>query len=84
MSEKKLYRSKSDRMLGGVCAGIAEYADMSSWLVRLLWILITMILMLVHCLGIFGIIVYILMWWLVPEEGDNDPNVIDAEYSYKE
>ena len=35
--EKKLYRSSNDRMVGGVCGGIAEYFNIDSSLVRLLW-----------------------------------------------
>lgn len=37
--EKKLYRSSNDRMVGGVCGGIAEYFNIDSSLVRLLWVL---------------------------------------------
>ena len=35
--QKKLYRSKSDRMLVGVCAGVAEYFDIDPTLVRVAW-----------------------------------------------
>ena len=35
---KKLYRSKDDRMLAGVCGGIAEYLDIDPTVVRILWI----------------------------------------------
>ena len=36
---KKLCRSKSDKMVAGVCGGIAEYLDISSTLVRILFVL---------------------------------------------
>lgn len=79
MPENKLYRSISDRKLGGVCAGIAEYADISSWIIRILWIIVTIITG-----GFFGILLYLLMWWLVPEAEEKDPDVIDAEYTINE
>lgn len=57
---KKLYRSK-DRMIAGVCGGIAEYFNIDPTLIRLLWALITLI-------GIFpGIIAYIICWIIIPE-----------------
>ena len=39
MNGKKLYRSESNRMLCGVCAGIAEYFDLDPTLIRLAWAL---------------------------------------------
>ena len=39
---KKLYRSATDKKLGGVCGGIAEYFDIDSTLVRLAWVLFTL------------------------------------------
>ena len=39
--KKKLYRSESDKKLCGVCGGIAEYFDIDSTVIRLLWLLAT-------------------------------------------
>lgn len=50
--EKKLYKSISNRMLCGVCAGIAEYFELDPTIVRLVWVLFTL------CGG-SGIIAYI-------------------------
>ena len=36
---KRLYRSKNDRMLCGVCGGIGEYLDIDPTLIRLVWAL---------------------------------------------
>ncbi|AEH60412.1 phage shock protein C, PspC [Methanosalsum zhilinae DSM 4017] len=58
---KKLYRSRNDRILGGVCAGIGEYLNADPTLIRLLWILFTL-------LGGSGIIVYIIAWIIIPEQ----------------
>ena len=57
---KKLYRSKHDKMLAGVCAGIAEYFDIDSTLVRLAFAIFT------FAYG-SGILVYIVCAIIIPE-----------------
>jgi phage shock protein PspC (stress-responsive transcriptional regulator) len=57
---KKLYRSTTDKMLGGIAGGLAEYFDIDSTLVRVLFILTVF-------LGGGGIIAYIIFWIIVPE-----------------
>ena len=57
---KKLYRSKRNRIIFGVCGGIGEYLDVDPTLVRLLWVLLSL-----H--GI-GIIAYVIAWIIIPEE----------------
>ena len=59
---KRLYRSKKDRMLGGVCAGLGEHLDIDPTVIRLIWAVITVI-----SVGT-GVLVYILAWILIPEE----------------
>lgn len=61
---KKLYKSKYDRKLCGVCGGIAEYFNIDSTLVRIAWAL------LVCCLGT-GILAYILAAIIMPNIPDN-------------
>ena len=56
---KKLMRSSTDKKLGGVCAGLAEYFDMDSTLVRVLWLLIVL------CGGT-GILLYVILWIVLP------------------
>ena len=58
--KKKLYRSKKDRKIAGVCGGIAEYFDIDSNLVRLLTVLTLF-------LGGAGVVVYIIAWIIIPE-----------------
>ena len=61
--EKKLYRSKHDRKLVGVCCGLAKYFTLDPVLVRVLWAVIS----------IFygaGILAYIVCAFLIPEEPD--------------
>ncbi|MBQ2698953.1 MAG: PspC domain-containing protein [Firmicutes bacterium] len=56
--EKRLYRS-DNRMLLGVCGGIAEYFGIDPTIVRLLWVLLTFI-------GFSGLIIYIIAAFIMP------------------
>jgi phage shock protein PspC (stress-responsive transcriptional regulator) len=56
-----LRRTRGDRMIGGVCGGIARATGLASWLVRLVFALMAI------CAGT-GVLLYVLMWILVPEE----------------
>ena len=58
---KRLYRSKKDRMLGGVCAGLGEHLDIDPTVIRLIWAVATVL-----SFGT-GIIVYVLAWIIIPE-----------------
>lgn len=57
----KLYRSKSNRILAGVCGGIGEYFKVDPTIVRLLWLLISIT-------GGAGVIAYIIAWIIIPKE----------------
>ena len=56
---KRLYRSGKDRILGGVCGGIAEYLEVDPVLIRLIWIAGT------FAFG-SGILLYIIAWIIIP------------------
>ena len=58
---KKLYRSRTDKMLGGVCGGLAKYFNIDPTWVRLGFILM------IFLAGI-TLLVYLIMWLIVPEE----------------
>jgi len=59
----RLMRSRTDRKIAGVCAGLAEYLDLDPTLVRILWFFLT------FASGCFpGIVAYILAWIIMPEE----------------
>lgn len=60
---KKLYRSKDDRLLGGVCGGIAEYFEADSTLVRVIFIIGLL------CSGC-GLLAYLLMYLIMPIRED--------------
>ena len=61
--EKKLYRSRTDKKLAGVCAGLAKYLNMDVTVVRLLTVLATLFI------G-GGLIAYIVCALVIPEEPD--------------
>lgn len=56
---KRLYRSRSNAVLGGVCGGIADYFSIDPTIVRLVW-LITVFM------GGAGILVYLVAWIIIP------------------
>lgn len=60
-ARKKLYRSRDERIVGGVCGGIAEYFKVDPVLVRIIFIL------LFFGAGT-GLLAYIIAWIIVPEE----------------
>ena len=70
----RLYRSESDRMLGGVCGGIAEVYDFDPSLVRI----ITLIFVLSAGSGLLA---YLAAWLIIPTESEvnNSENVKDVE-----
>ena len=67
--KNKLYRSKKDCVIGGVCGGIAEYFDIDTTLVRLLAVLI-------FFFGGSGIVAYIIGWIIIPQNpnGNTEDN----------
>ncbi|MGB9867700.1 MAG: PspC domain-containing protein [Bacillota bacterium] len=58
---KRLYRSSKNRMIAGVCGGIAEYFNVDVIVVRLIWLLLVL-------MGGPGIIAYIVAWIVIPPE----------------
>ena len=60
-SPKRLIRSRKDRMLAGVCGGIANHMVVDPTIVRLIFIIGTF-------LGFAGVLVYLIMWIVVPKE----------------
>lgn len=59
---KRLYRSRTNRMIAGVAGGVAEYAGVDATLVRLIWLVILLV-------AGSGLLLYILAWIIIP----NDP-----------
>ena len=59
---KRLYRSKKERILGGVCAGLGEHLDVDTTVIRLIWAVVSVL-----SVGT-GIIISILAWIIIPED----------------
>lgn len=57
--QKKLYRSEDNKMLAGVCGGIAEYFNIDPTLVRVIWAAVSIF-------GGGGVLLYIIMAIIVP------------------
>ena len=59
---KKLFRSRKNRMIAGVCGGIGEYLEIDPTVIRLIWVLLVFLS--------FGaaILAYIVAWIIVPEK----------------
>jgi len=64
MEYKRLFRSKKDRVLGGVCGGIGQYFNMDPVLIRVVW-----------AVAFFaagaGFLAYIIAWIIIPEDPAN-------------
>ena len=58
---KRLYRSREKRQVAGVCAGVADYLGVDATLVRIAWVLFALA-------GGPGLLLYIIMAAIVPEE----------------
>lgn len=58
---KKLYRNTSNKMVAGVCSGLADYLNLDPTIVRLAW------LFAVCCAGV-GLLAYAAAWIIVPEK----------------
>ena len=58
--DAKLQRSDEERVLGGVCGGLAEYFGLDPTLVRLGWILLAIA-------GGSGLALYLIAWFVVPD-----------------
>jgi phage shock protein C len=62
MDGKKLYRSQN-KMIGGVCAGLADYLNVDPTLIRIAYVLLS-----IFSAGFPGILVYIILMIIIPQE----------------
>jgi phage shock protein C len=58
---RKLYRSRTNRTIAGVCGGLAQYFSLDPTLIRVLFVVLAV-------LGGSGVILYVAMWIVVPNE----------------
>jgi phage shock protein C len=72
MSEqKRLLRSRTNRMLGGVCAGLANYLGMDPLLIRVAFAALGFV-------NGFGVILYFVLWIIIPDEASRELASEDA------
>ncbi len=65
---RRLYRSRSDRKIAGVCGGIGELMNVDPTIIRLLVVVVGL------ATGIIPFLIgYLLAWWIVPEAGLEAP-----------
>jgi len=70
--KKRLYRDVQNKMISGVCAGIAKYFDLDPTIIRLIWVIVTLA-------GGSGLIAYIVCAFVIPEEPEGYTTVEDAQ-----
>ncbi len=63
--ESRLYRSGREKILGGVCGGIAEYFETDPVLVRIL------VIILIFASLSLGLLVYLILWIIIPKNPDH-------------
>ena len=71
--QRRLYRNQTNKVIAGICGGLGEYLNIDVTVVRLVWILLTL-------LGGSGVIAYILAYFIIPakpnESGETTPSQI--------
>ncbi len=71
MEAKRLYRSRKDKILAGICGGVGKYLDIDPIIIRLIFIVLLL------TVG-SGILIYLIAWIIIPLEPE------DAEFVVKE
>jgi phage shock protein PspC (stress-responsive transcriptional regulator) len=59
-SYRRMYRDPENRIVGGVCSGLAAYWQLDTMLVRIIFILLSIF-------GMAGVIIYLILWIILPE-----------------
>jgi len=62
---KRLYRNSQNKMLCGVCSGIAEYLNLDVTVIRVLWAILS-------CFGGLGVIAYVICAIIMPDKYDTN------------
>ncbi len=68
MNDKKLYKSATDKKFAGVCGGLGEYFNADSTVIRLAWIIFSLV-------GGSGLLAYIIAAIIIPDAPEN-PNMM--------
>ena len=67
--QKRLYRSKTDAKIAGVCGGLAEYLNIDPTVIRVIWAIASIF-------AFVGVVAYVACALIIPEKPDND--IVDA------
>jgi phage shock protein C len=59
--KRKLYRSRTNRKLAGICGGLGRYFNVDATLLRVLFVLLAV-------LGGSGLVLYLVLWIIIPSE----------------
>ena len=59
--KRRLLRSRKERMIGGVCGGLAEVLEIDPTIVRVIFVLLGF-------LGGHGVLLYLILWLIMPSE----------------
>ncbi len=65
MANKKLYRNQNESIFAGVCGGLADYFDIDATLVRIIFVILAIG-------GGSGILLYLILWLVIPSEGEKN------------
>jgi len=65
---KRLERSTSNVELGGVCAGLGNYLEIDPNIVRVFFIIFTVV-------GGTGVLIYLLLWLIMPKQGSDEEDI---------
>ena len=76
MENHKLYRSVKQRMIGGVAGGLAEYFDIDAVIIRLVFVIVALA-------GGGGLLVYIVLWIVLPENTAQKYNFQQTQPGFK-
>jgi len=68
MKNKKIYRKIDDCIIAGVCGGVADYFEIDETLVRIIFVILTIG-------GGSGILLYLVLWLVIPKEGKENKNI---------
>ena len=69
-----LQRSQDDRVIAGVCGGVAEWLGWDPTLVRVLFVLVS-----IFSAAFPGILVYLILWIVMPERPDTLTDIVDYD-----
>lgn len=69
---RRLYRKRNEKILAGVCAGLGDYFGIDPTIVRIIFLILVFA-------GLGGVLVYIILWIITPEEPLISEETIDVQ-----